>query len=137
MLATCRCSFILDRCNRRTISRDGRKTGGPRYSTGRTCITKNPQGFGIALHVVLTAKMVTKLDIIRSIRGQRIVIPDLERLLSDWPQGRNSEEAKVEQDVVARLQMCVIKTNISHALCSRQILILYTVSWSLVCALRR
>jgi hypothetical protein len=81
--------------------------------------------------------MVARSDIIDSIRGQCVVIPDLESLLSDWPQGKSSEEANVQQDVVDRLHMYVITTNTSHAVSPIQFLILNAASWSLLCDSRR
>lgn len=65
--------------------------------------------------------MVARSDIIDSIRGQRVVIPDLESLLSDWPQGESTEEGNVQQDNVVRLHTYVIMTNTAHAVLSRRI----------------
>ena len=65
--------------------------------------------------------MVARSDIVDSIRGQVVLIPDIERLFVDWPRGKSSEEANVEKAVVDRLHTYVITTNTSHAVRFRQV----------------
>lgn len=54
--------------------------------------------------------MATKKGIIDSIRGQKVVIPDLESVFSDWPKGRSIEEAGLRHDVSEHLNRYVYIT---------------------------
>jgi hypothetical protein len=46
----------------------------------------------------------TRQDLLRFMQGQRMVIPDLESLMSHWPQGVNSEMNRLQKDVDCMLE---------------------------------
>jgi hypothetical protein len=69
--------------------------------------------------IFLLSKMVARTDVIRSIQGQRVVIPDLQSLLSDWPKGQSDEEAKVKRDVGKRLDEYVVTGPLHDTLIKR------------------
>jgi hypothetical protein len=56
--------------------------------------------------------MANETDILDSIHGQRVVIPDLESLLSDWPEGRSIQEARLKHDVTDHITRFV---SIAHS----------------------
>ena len=51
--------------------------------------------------------MANETDILDSIHGQRVLIPDLESLLSDWPEGRSVQEGRLKHDVTDHLKRFV------------------------------
>ena len=47
-------------------------------------------------------------QILESLRGQSLIVPDLQLFFKHWPQRINPEEKRLRDDVNRRLEECVI-----------------------------
>ena len=50
-------------------------------------------------------QMISRQQLLHSLRGQSLVIPDLRTLFDHWPQGVNPEVERLREDVESRLEM--------------------------------
>ena len=52
-------------------------------------------------------QVISRQQLLHSLRGQSVVIPDLRTLFDHWPQGVNPEVERLREDVENRLEMYI------------------------------
>ena len=58
--------------------------------------------------MVMDFRIDTREELLKSLRGRTLSVPDLQALLSKWPQDINPELDRLRKDVDEMLQECVL-----------------------------